>query len=51
MDCRIAPAVYFKTRLGFSQHDPIMTQEHPILSKIVTLFAAEEIMLQCNVLG
>ena len=28
-----------------------MTQEQPILSKIVTLFAAEKIILQPNVLG
>ena len=51
MDCRTIPAVTFKTRLGLSQHDPIMTQEHSILSKIVTSFAAEEIILQRNVLS
>ena len=51
MDCRTTPAVNFKTRLGFSQHDSIMTQEQSILSKIVTSFAAEEIILQHNVLG
>ena len=51
MDCRTTPGVYFKTRPGFSQCDPIMTQEQSVLSKIVTLFAAEEIMLQCSVLG
>ena len=50
MDCRTTPAVNFKTKLGFSQHDPIMTQEQSILSKIVNLFAAEEIILQ-HVLG
>ena len=50
IDCRTTPAVNFKIRLGFSQHDPIMTQEQSILSKIVTLFAAEEIILQHNVL-
>ena len=27
MDCRTTPAVNFKTRLGFKQHDPIMRQE------------------------
>ena len=27
IDCRTTPAVNFKTRLEFSQHDPIMTQE------------------------
>ena len=51
MDCRTTAAVNFKTRLGFSQHDPIMTQEQSVLSKIVTVFAAEEIILQHNILG
>ena len=51
MDCRSTPAVDFKTRLGFSHHDPIMTQEQSILSKIVTLFSAEQIILQHNVLS
>ena len=51
MDCRTTPAVNFKTRLGFKQHDPIMSQEQSILSKIGTLFAAEKIILQHNVLS
>ena len=51
MDCRTTPAVNFKTRLGFSQYDLTMTQEQSILSKIVTLFAAEEMILQHNVLA
>ena len=51
MDCRTTPVVNFKTKLGFSQHNPIMTQKQSILSKIVTLFAAEEITLQHSVLG
>ena len=46
MDCRITPAVSFKTRLGFKQHDPIITQEQSISSKIVALFATEKIILQ-----
>ena len=50
MYCRTTPAVNFKNRLGFSQHDPIMTQEQSILSKTVTLFASKKIMLQHNVL-
>ena len=45
MDCRTTLAVNFKTILGFNQHDSIMTQEKSILSKIVTLFSAEEINL------
>ena len=51
MDCITTPAVNFRTRLGFKQHDPIMTQEQSTLSKIVTLFAIEKIILQHNVLG
>ena len=51
MDCRTIPAVNIKTRLGFNQHDPMMTQEQSILSKIVTLFTAEEIILQHIFLG
>ena len=51
MNCRTTPAVNFKTKLGFNQHDPIMTQEQSILSEIGTLFAYEEITPQHNVLG
>ena len=51
VDCRTTPAVNFRVKLGFNQHDPIMTQEQSVLSKIVTLFAAEEIILQHNALG
>ena len=51
MDCRTTPAVNFKTKLGFNQHDPIMTKEQSILSKIVTLFSAEKIIRQYNVLS
>ena len=51
MDCKTTPAVNSSTKLGFRQHDAIMTQEQSILSKIMTIFQAEEIMLQYNVLG
>ena len=51
IDCRTTPAVNFKTKLRFDQHDAIMTQEQSVLSKIVTLFAAEEIILQHTVFG
>ena len=51
MDCRKTPAVDFKSRLGFTQHDPIMTQEQSVLSKIKTIFSAEKIILQRNVLS
>ena len=51
MDFKATPAVNSSTKLGFRQHDAIMTQEQSILSKIMTIFQAEEIMLQYNVLG
>ena len=51
MDCRTTSAVNFRFRLGFNQHDPIMTQEQSILLKIVTVFAVEETILQHNALG
>ena len=51
MDCRTTPAVNFRTKLGFKQHDPIMTREQSVLTKTMTVFAAEEIILQYNVLG
>ena len=51
IDCRTTPAVNFKNKSGFNLHDPTMTQEQSILSKIVTLFAGEKIILQDNVLG
>ena len=51
MDCRTTPAVNFKTTIGFKQYNPIMTQEQSILSKVVSLFATEKIILQHNVLG
>ena len=49
--CRTTPAVDFKTKLGFRQHDPIMIQEQSVLTKIVTVFTAKEIMLQYNFSG
>ena len=33
MDCRTTPAVNFKTKLGFNQHDPIMTQDNQYCQK------------------
>ena len=51
MDCRTTPAVNFRTKLGFRHHDTVMTQEQSVPTKIMTVFAAEEIILQYNVLG
>ena len=45
MNCRTALAVNCGTKLGFNQHDLLMTQEPSILSKIETLFGTEKIML------
>ena len=43
-------ATEFKTRLGFNQHDLIMTKEQSVLAKISKIFANEEILLQHSVL-
>ena len=51
MHFRTTP-VKLKTKLtGFNKHDSIMTPKQSILSKILTLFAAEKLILQHNVLG
>ena len=41
MDCRTTPAVNFKSRLGFNQHDAIMTQEQSMLTKIKSAFSTD----------
>ena len=46
IDCRTTPAVKFRTKSGLRQHDPILTQEQSVLTKIVTVFAAEETIVQ-----
>ena len=33
MDCRTVSSVEFKSRLGFKNQDPIMTQEQSVLQK------------------
>ena len=45
MDCRKTQAVNVRTKVGFRQHDLIMTQEQSVLAKIMTVSAAEEIIL------
>ena len=45
MICNTTPAVFFRTRLGFKQYDPIMTQEQLVLSKIMIQHASEQILL------
>ena len=51
MDCRTIPAINFKTRLGFNQQDPIMTQEQSIRTKIKSVFSVESIICQHHVLA
>ena len=50
MDCRTTPSINFKTRLGFNQQDPVITQEQSVLTKIKTAFSTEEIIFQHSVL-
>ena len=51
LDCRTTLSINFKSRLGFNQHDPIITQEQSILTKIDTFFKAEDKLIQQSVLG
>ena len=51
LDCRTTPVVNLKTRLGFNQHEPIMTQEQSILTKIGSIFPNETIIFQHHVLN
>ena len=51
LDCRTTPAVSFKTRLWLNQHDPIMTQEQSILTKIRSIFPNETLTFQYHVLN
>ena len=51
MDCRTTPSIDFKTRLGFKQHNPIMTQKESVLTKLDTFFKTEDKLFQHSVLG
>ena len=51
LDCRTTPALNFKTRPRFNHHDPIMTQEQSILTKIRSVFPNETIIFQYHVLN
>ena len=51
MDSRAVFSVEFKSRLGFKNQDPIMTQEQSLLTKIREIFSTEEITFQHFVLG
>ena len=51
MNCRTVQAVKFRKKLGFNQHDPIMTQEESVLTKLDTYLETEEKIFQHYVLG
>ena len=51
MDCRKIPPINSKTRLGFNQQDPIMTQEQSLLTRIRSVFSVDSIIFQHHVLG
>ena len=51
MDNRTVPSVEFKSRLGFKQQDPVMTQEQSVLTKIREAFSTEETIFQYSALG
>ena len=53
MHCRVSTpeAIEFKSRLEFNQHDLIMAKEQSVLTKIIKVFASEEILLQYSFLS
>ena len=46
MHCWVSTLEAIKTRLGFNQHDLLMTKEQSVLTKIMKVFVSEEILLQ-----
>ena len=53
MHCRVSTpeAIAFKTKLEFNQRDLITTKEQSVLTKIMTVFASEKILLHHSVLS
>ena len=51
MDCRTSTPIEFRTKLGFNQHDLIMTKEQSVLTKIIKVLEREKILLQHSVLS
>ena len=43
MDCRTPTAITFSTKLGFNQHDLMMTKEQSVLTKTIKSFSREKI--------
>ena len=42
MDCRTSTAVEFKSKLGFKQHNIIMTKEQSVITNIMKVFCGKE---------
>ena len=53
MSCRVSTpwAIEFRSKLGFKQHDIILSKEQSVISKITTFFSREKILLQNSVSG
>ena len=47
MRCRVSTpeAIEFRSKLGFKQHDIILTKEQSVISKLTKLFSNEKILL------
>ena len=50
MDCKTSTAIEFRYKLGYSQHNLILTKEQSVLMRIMKIFAKEEMILQHSVL-
>ena len=52
MSCRVSTpeAIEFRSKLGFTQHDIILTKEQSMMLKITKLFSNQKILLQHSVL-
>ena len=50
MNCRGPTTIQFRTKLGFNQHDLIMTKEQSVLT-VMKLFAREVMLLQHSTLS
>ena len=50
MDCKTPTAIEFRYKLGYSQHNLILTKEQSVLMRIMKIFAKEEMILQHSVL-
>ena len=53
MICRVSTpkAIEFRSKLGFKQHDIILSKEQLVISKRTKLFSNEKMLQQHSVLG